>query len=138
MEDDLINIESLLVTNQQIELQNRVIKFGAKINGAFLRGPIPWVGVQLSVLHAHKTQALTVYIVVWYLAGLSNKSTVPLQYKRLMEMGVSRKAVYRALVRLEEVGLIMVCRKRGRSPIITLLNPEVSRLEKNGKQVGYE
>ena len=39
-----------------------------------------------------------------------------------LRFGVDRNAKYRALVSLEGAGLIVVKRKRGRSPLVTILN----------------
>ena len=85
----------------------------------FIKGPIPlgWItkaaGVEGKTLH--------VAIALWFLAGLKRSRKVALSQSTLRLFGVSRQASYRALKRLETVGLVSVDRHRGRNPIVTIL-----------------
>jgi hypothetical protein len=60
-------------------------------------------------------------LVLWHLAGLRKSSCVKFEYGRAAELGVPRFTVYRALTSLEHAGLIEVDRKRGRCPVVTIL-----------------
>ena len=54
--------------------------------------------------------------------GLCRSATFPFKRKVADGMGVSRDATYDALTNLEDEGLISVCRHRGRSPVVTVLD----------------
>lgn len=92
--------------------------------GLFLKGPIPlpWIRqhVQcppdrlLLVLRAH--------------GDMQRTNEFKLTAGILRDAGIDdRKAGYRALGRLEANGSLTVNRKRGRRPIVRLVNPSVSR-----------
>ena len=96
-----------------------VQKTSYKRKKGFIKGPIPlgWImkaaGVEGKTLH--------VAITLWFLVGLKRSHEVPLSHSTLRLFGVSRQASYRALKRLETVGLVSVDRHRGRNPIVTIL-----------------
>lgn len=89
-------------------------------NEKFLKGPIPlnWVSkaVQLS------GSAWPVGTAIWYLVGLTQSPTVKLTQATLNLFGISRYSKYRALDELETAGLICVISKRGKNPLITVLD----------------
>lgn len=66
---------------------------------------------------------MQVAIAVWFLAGVNRDRTVALSGKVLLGMGVSRNAGYRGLEALEAAGLVSAVRRRGRVPIVTILEP---------------
>ncbi len=92
---------------------------------AFLRGPIPlsWLSTASNV--SGQGSALKVALAIWYLSGLNQQNkTVKLQTSTLRLFGVERHSAYRGLKVLEHAGLIHVMRHPGRTPVVTLLEPE--------------
>ena len=86
--------------------------------GRFLKGPVPWGWViRASELPG---KALIVGLCLWRLSGAMGKGTVTLGNSELEPFGIDRAAKSRALTALEDAGLIMVERKRGRLPIVTI------------------
>src|SRR5437868_5292991 len=93
---------------------------GKEVKLLFLRGPILWRWWARAATLRGKS--LHVASVIWLLAGLRLTTLdIHLSGKRLKELGVGRCSFYRALAALECAGLISVDRKRGRSPIVSLL-----------------
>lgn len=96
----------------------------------FLCGPIPWKWLTHASLNGGKGSAIQVALAIWFLSGLNHKSaTVKLTRKTLKSLGVERNSGYRGLRSLEESGLISVIRKKGASPIVTLL-----KIQENNNQ----
>jgi hypothetical protein len=86
----------------------------------FIRGPLPvWWLAKAAELPG---QALAVGLAVWFRRGIEKARTFPLYPSALAKFGVNRWSFYRALKALEEVGLLAVSRKRGRSPVVTVLD----------------
>lgn len=84
----------------------------------FIKGPIPlgWITTAAGV----KGKTLHVAMVLWFLAGLKRSRTVALSQSALRLFGVGRQASYRALLRLENAGLVSVDRHPGRNAIVTI------------------
>ena len=89
-----------------------------KINGKFLKGPIPLEWLKQAAPLSGK--AMQIALCIWFLIGVKRDNTVKLSYKLLKEFGVSRSSSYRGLEALENAGLIAIERHPGRSPIVTL------------------
>lgn len=84
----------------------------------FVKGPIPLTWLAMAAgLPGH---CLHVGLAVWYLVGLQRNEVVELRPMVLRTFDVSRYAGYRALMLLEQAGLIRVQRNRGRSAIVTI------------------
>ena len=84
----------------------------------FLKGPIPLPYlIRASILTG---RAFLVFIVIWFLHGVTKNKTFSLKNSLLREFGVQRHAGYRALKKLEKAGLISVVRCQGRNPQITI------------------
>jgi hypothetical protein len=85
---------------------------------SFLKGPIPldWLcaAVQLP------GKSLHVGIAIWYRAGLMRSGVVPLSNLAGARFGLDRNAKYRALEWLEKANLVVVDRKPGRAPSVTI------------------
>ena len=93
-----------------------------KTGEKFLKGPIPEVWLAQA---AHLPgKAFVVSIALWFFAGMARKPIIKLSQKLLRSWGVKRKAVYRALIALENAKLISVVRHDGRTPIVTILAVE--------------
>jgi hypothetical protein len=85
----------------------------------FLKGPVPlpW----LIKASRCKGQAFIVAIIIWYRCGLQKSNQVTLTSRVLGKFGINRSAKSRALLCLEEAGLIQVERQHGKNPVITIL-----------------
>jgi hypothetical protein len=88
----------------------------------FLKGPVPLTWLARAAQLPGKS--LHVGIVLWFVAGLHRRRTVPLSSELLSLLGVDRHAKYRALAWLEHEGLVAIDRRPGCNPIVTLLEPE--------------
>lgn len=86
----------------------------------FLKGPIPWNWMSRALALSGK--ALHVGLVLWFLAGLKKSAEVSLSLKSLERYGLSRWAAARGLQSLEEQGLVLVNRGRGRKAKVILLS----------------
>lgn len=86
----------------------------------FLRGPVPWAWIaRASRLSG---SALRVGLVLFLEQGFRSSPIVKVSTGRLRELGVSRKAVYRAIDLLARHGLLEVQdRGRGRQFVVRLL-----------------
>src|SRR5689334_11828443 len=77
----------------------------------FIRSlPLDWI--DRAIVLPGKT--FPVAILIWHQAGLQSSMSVKLSMKALRKRGISRQAAYRALRRLEHLGLISVQRANGR------------------------
>jgi hypothetical protein len=86
----------------------------------FLNGhvPLPWFKVAARL----PGRSLHVGMVLWYVAGLSGSVSVHLSNTLCLRFGLDRNAKYRALRSLGDAKLVAVTRKRGRSPLVTILD----------------
>ena len=89
----------------------------------FIKGPIPldWITKAAGA----KGKTLHVGMTLWFLSGLKRSCKVALSQSKLRLFGVSRQASYRALLRLEDAGLVSVERHPGRNPMVTILLTDV-------------
>ena len=100
-----------------------------RINGPFLRGPVPMAWLQEAMRLG--IGALSVGIILWHLRGMKNSSTFKVGMQNLANyVGRSRVTCQRALQALEEGGLIAVERNNGRKHIVTILEVE----ERDGQE----
>jgi hypothetical protein len=86
----------------------------------FLRGPIPleWLGT--AAMLPGKT--LNVAIALWWRHGMARGKPFKLTRMALKTLNVGRDAASAGLARLEQAGLILVERKPGQRPFITILD----------------
>ena len=92
---------------------------GARRQGRFLKGPIsmPWLERAARL----PGRALHVALALHHQSALKRSATVKLSNKQLAEFGVDRDAKRRGLVALENAGLVIVERKPGRVPMVTIV-----------------
>ena len=90
----------------------------------FLKGPVPLRWLQTAARLPGKS--LHTGVALWYVAGLTRSSSVPLSNIAGDKFGLDRNAKYRALAWLEGAGLVRVERKLGRAPVVAILTPEPS------------
>jgi hypothetical protein len=85
----------------------------------FIRGPIPAEWIEKA---AHLPgKALHVALMIRYLDGFERTGTVKLRPSVRNAYGMDRFSCTRGLDRLEDAGLISVVRKRGSSPVATIV-----------------
>ncbi len=93
----------------------------------FLKGPIPWKWIVLAARQPGK--ALHVAIALWFLSGMLKSGRIKLNNILSKTLGVTRYAKHRSLSSLEQAGLISVEQSRGKSPVVTLLDPPEKAIE---------
>jgi len=105
---------------QLIKAKLTVMPKARKARTEFLKGPIPlsWL---LRVMKIPSKAPLAVALAIWFEAGRRRSNEVKLTTAILNRFNVNRKAKYRALKMLEEVGLIHVYRKPRCNPVVTIL-----------------
>jgi hypothetical protein len=96
----------------------------------FILGPLPvgWVGRAACL----PGLALATAMAIWFRRGIEKADTFSLYPSALQRFGVSRWGAYRALRALENAGLVVVARKRGRAPLVTIIrqpHPQATRGE---------
>jgi DNA-binding FadR family transcriptional regulator len=64
-----------------------------------------------------------VWVLLQHVAWQTNSATFPLSNSVLAKYGVTREVKRRALAALESSGLILVERRHGRAPVVTLIDP---------------
>ena len=84
----------------------------------FVRGPIPLDWIKAAIPCGRKS--INVVLALWYLAGFNRSNPIKLTPATLLDFGVSAESARSILKRFEQVGLVSVDRKRGRSPIVTI------------------
>jgi len=101
--------------------QRRSSPYKPKIDGPFIRGPIPmnWVHKAIHL----PGQCLGIGLVLFYYCGLRKSNRVKVGINDIKEqIGFSWDTIRRGLLALEEAGLIEVERHPGCKPIITVLS----------------
>ena len=83
------------------------------------RVPIPWLEAAFKVPSRF---VLPVAMSLWWLKTMTKKNTVVLATDALKPWRIDAATKRRALLDLENAGLIAVDRKRGRFPIVTILD----------------
>ena len=86
----------------------------------FLKGPVPLLWLQAAARLPGRS--LHVAMVLWHAARHSTSSSVNLSNALCQRFGLDRNAKYRALSLLEGAKLVAVERRRGRSPLVTILD----------------
>lgn len=90
-----------------------------KSHQKFLKGPVPLAWLMAAARLSGK--ALAVGIVLWFRSGLERSNRVSLPTTLLVLFGIDRHAKARALESLEKASLIVVERRKGKNPVVTLL-----------------
>jgi hypothetical protein len=87
-----------------------------------LYGPIPWVWWRPASRLPGKS--LQVAAVLWLLAGWERSADFELALDAWAEFGLSRFSASRGLDTLERAGLVEAVRRPGRSPVVSILEPD--------------
>jgi hypothetical protein len=90
----------------------------------FLRGPIPMAWLEKAAELPGKT--INLGLALWWLHGMNGGKPFKLTRQALDYLHVSRDATYDGLDRLEKKGLILIRRKAGTRPTISILEHKVS------------
>jgi hypothetical protein len=90
-----------------------------------LYGPIPWSWWLPASRLAGRS--LQVGAICWLLAGWERSAVFELALGGWANLGLSRFSASRGLDTLEEAELVSIARALGRSPVVTILDPEDSR-----------
>jgi len=116
--NNLSPLSNLLSTSNNIKKHPPRHKKGEK----FIKGPIPlnWMIVAMPL----PGSSIKVALVIWFLAGLTNRRKVSLSNKQVNKFGISRDAKYSALKHLTDAGLILVKGRSGCSPQVTILEAQ--------------
>ena len=118
MSDTQVHIWNGEVTRERRVETPASLKAKARKRDWHFRGiPGKWLGKAASL----NGKALHTSLAIWLVVSLDKRLTVELRPKYLKRFAVERHAGYRSLAALEQAGLISVERKRGRSPIVTVL-----------------
>lgn len=83
----------------------------------FVKGPIDWGWIRSTI--ALRGSAVHVALLIHFLAGLRRSRTVAV---RLAMLPLGRSSADRGLRRLEAAGLVRVRRRRGRWPVVTIID----------------
>jgi hypothetical protein len=113
------DLDKLRISAPTIARRSQTLR--PRIPDRFIKGPIPLAWITAAAMLPGR--CLHVGVAIWYLAGLGRREVVELRPSALRLFGVSRYAGYRALLRLEQAGLVDVERNRGRSAIVTIVFP---------------
>lgn len=84
----------------------------------------PWLAVAAKL----PGRTLNVAMAIWFVASLHKTPTIRLAPYVLRMFGVSRDCCYDSLRRLSDAGLIALKTQRGRLPVMTLVDEEVTPL----------
>src|ERR1039457_2963005 len=84
---------------------------------------MPWLGIRGNgtLSHALPRKFRLVALYLWHLVGLNDCLRVKLSTRKLSDMGVTRQAIHRALTALECHQLLLVERRPGCCPVVTLI-----------------
>ena len=82
--------------------------------------PVPW----LERVAQLPGKALHVGVMLFYLVAIRRSAEVRFSQATLRRFHTSRDASYDALRRMKEAGLVRVAKSPGRSPVVTLLDPD--------------
>lgn len=84
----------------------------------FIKGPIPleWI----TRANALPGKAGAVGLALWFLVGVQKSRTIKLTGEVTRIAGCNRKTVYHALSALEGAGLVVVQRRRGARPTVSI------------------
>ena len=93
-----------------------------RIQGGFLRGPVPLDWLRLASFVGGRGKAFLVGVALWYLKGLKKTETVRLTHTTLTRLQIKPDAARRGLKALERGGLVSVERRPGRAPVVTILD----------------
>jgi hypothetical protein len=129
-----IDPDELRIPPQQItewKAHARISKRPLRLNGEFLKGPIPLDWLALACRLPGKS--LAVGLAIWFESGRKKRRKVILTGPIFDRFGVNRFAAYRALRSLERAGLAKVERCLGKNPEVEIMEPPMQANRKKEK-----
>ena len=91
----------------------------------FMKGPIPvpwWLALLGSRRNGQiSTRTVCLALALWFHVNREARTEVVLSQAKVEKFGLTPSARRRALVDLEELGLVLVTRKPGQSPRVTII-----------------
>jgi hypothetical protein len=84
----------------------------------FVKAPLWWI---TAAAKATRSPTMSLLIELLYVSWKAKSPTFPLPNGRLKKLGVSREVKRKALLALEQGGLLVVKRRQGKTPVVTLL-----------------
>ena len=93
-----------------------------RINGLFVKGPIPWCCLLKAM--ALPGKALHVALLLWQRRGMVKGRAVHLCLTTTPQSGIPTRTAQRAMTALEGAGLVKVKRKPGSGLSVTILDVE--------------
>jgi hypothetical protein len=127
MIDNFPTLDQLRLPDQQFfkhvqatPMERKISSKPPKVQGEFLKGPIPlaWLGRAAKL---PGKASLATAIAIMFEVGRRRSQEVVLTTAILKRFGVNRKAKYRALKLLEKAGLISVVRRPRKNPLVAVL-----------------
>ena len=100
----------------------------ARRRSPFLKGPVSIAWLARAGRCPGKGP-LQVGLALRFLTGLTGQQRVRLTGKTLARLGIVRKTAYRGLTALEEADLVRVERRRGRCPMVTVVEVDDGVME---------
>jgi hypothetical protein len=123
VEDYRLDTESLACVKPKGNSKKKTRRNNLQLD--FLKGPIP--GNWLRIAGALPGKTLHIGIAIWLVRGVEKRKRFKFTPRWYSWFTLDPHTVRRALLRLQQAGLIRVERKPGCSPIVTLLDaPEES------------
>ena len=117
---DVFDPNSLALAGQVLSFPRRRRSPAVRRHGRFLRGPISMTWLEAAAKLPGR--ALHVALAIQHQAALERSSSVALSNKHCAALGVDRDAKRRGLAALQADGLVIVDRKPGRNPIVTIVD----------------
>lgn len=114
---------------QKIEVpqQKQIVK-PVKVQGQFLKGPIPLNWLSECAKLSGKA-ALSVGLALWFQSGRTKSKTVTLTNKVMQLFSHDRRTKYEGLRQLENAKLVKVSRRKSKNPEVTILEQSVTALD---------
>jgi hypothetical protein len=99
-----------------------------RVSGKFLKGPIPmkW----LSSVAKLPGKTLHFGLAVCFLWGVQKSMKVKMEREALELLGVSRQTMYRAIINMEDAGLIVSEKRPGQYPYIEIITKGTTTSDK--------
>jgi DNA-binding transcriptional ArsR family regulator len=110
---------ALAIDRQSLLSARRHRSPAVRRRGQFLRGPISMTWLEKAAKLPGR--ALHVALAIRHQSALERSSKVALSNKHCVGLGVDRDAKRRALTVLEAAGLVILERKPGRNPVVTIV-----------------
>jgi DNA-binding transcriptional ArsR family regulator len=117
---NVFDLTKLAIDPRSLLSPRRHRPLAVRRHGRFLRGPISMTWLETAAKLPGR--ALHVALAIQHQAALERSSSVALSNKHCSALGVDRDAKRLGLAVLEANGLVIVDRKPGRNPLVTIVD----------------